>query len=111
METLGGAVRPSASKNCWTLAIPVAPCTLTGYSQPLVRYHFSTAPFSKSAAASRGCALAFSAICRGVDAPASAPDGYGVTGTCTRTRTVWFPPLDSMTNRSEEHTSELQSHL
>ncbi len=97
ISTLGGATRPSASKNCCTAPSPVAAGPCTGYVQPLVTYHAATAPLAKRAAAALGAALAFSAICRGVFAPARTPCPNGVTGTCTPTGISTVPPFVSTT--------------
>src|SRR5437667_7447332 len=100
MATLGGGVRPSASKNCWMALRPDEVGPLTGYSQPLDLYQACTSPASKTLAASLGLALAFSATWRGVRAPASGPEpGNGLTGTSQRTLTViGSPPLESTTS-------------
>ena len=58
-------------------------------------YQRATAPFSNSGAAILGAALAFSAMFRGVTAPARTPSENGLTGTSAVTITVAVPPFVS----------------
>src|SRR5258708_15172069 len=97
ISTLGGGVRPSASKYCCTAPRPDAAGPCTGYFQPLDLYHSATAPLSKRRAASLGLALAFSATWRGERDPPKTPGGDVLTGTSARTTTVAVPPFLSMT--------------
>src|SRR5262245_53418807 len=98
MLTLGGGVRPSASKNCCTAPMPDDDGPCTGYVQPLSLYHAATVPSSKRAAASLWFAFALTATSRGVLAPPNTPGGNGLTGTSARTLIVAVPPLVSTTS-------------